>query len=470
MNSFVNAISTQRTVTTNGMQAYQGTGNSCLDLFSSIGAMRGRDITPAFAAAFDENPEVALRIALFARDVRGGAGEREIFRSILLWLEQNKPSDLLRLLHKVPEIGRWDDLLIFKTKGMQTAAFKLYLEALNDGNGLAAKWMPRSGQVANRFRHFMSDTLGVTVTPKALRKALVQATNVVEQKMCAQEWGAIEFGKLPSRASMIYRKAFGRHVPEQYTKYLESLKKGTAKVNASAVYPHELVGRIKNDADSTLVEAMWEALPNYVGSASILPMVDVSGSMAQPVARGSKIQAMDVAVGLGLYLADKNRGSFKGAFLTFSSAPRLQVLKGNIKAKLSSLSNADWGMSTNIEAAFTQILKVAVKGKVPQAEMPGILLVLSDMQFNASTSGMWNDTAYENMKHQYRAAGYEAPKLVFWNLVSHDNKPATASQPGVALVSGFSPAVLKAVLSDKLEAFTPMDVMLEAVMIDRYSI
>ncbi|MEN6623669.1 MAG: DUF2828 domain-containing protein, partial [Smithella sp.] len=75
-------------MTTNGMKARQSSANKNVDFFYSVGASRGKDITPAFTAAFVENRELALRIAQWARDARGGAGERKIFRDILVQLEK----------------------------------------------------------------------------------------------------------------------------------------------------------------------------------------------------------------------------------------------------------------------------------------------------------------------------------------------------------------------------------------------
>src|SRR5690606_2940799 len=127
------------------------------------------------------------------------------------------------------------------------------------------------------------------------------------------------------------------------------------------------------------------ALPNYIGDANILPMVDVSQSMGVSLGSGSTL-AMDVALSLGLYCADKNKGKFNGTSLTFSSNPQLINLQGNIAQKLTQMATSDWKMSTDLEAAFRKILSVAKDSKVPAEEMPELLLIFSDMQFNACVS------------------------------------------------------------------------------------
>jgi hypothetical protein len=470
MNAFVNAIANQEERTTNGMKARKSTANACVDLFYKIGASRGKNITADFTAAMVENTDIALRIAQWARDVRGGAGERQLFRDLLVHLEKRDPDAALALLRKIPEVGRWDDIFVFKTPALKSAAYTMLGDALRAQNGLAAKWTPRKGQVANEVRAFFG------MTPKQYRKSLVAMTKVVETQMCAKDWDNINFSHVPSQAARIYRKAFHRNT-EKFAEYVAALAKGdpTVKVNANAIYPHDVIkgvggyGWDKTQLDH--VVAQWEALPNYVGDASILPLVDVSGSMGCPVGghgSGNSTTCMDVAVGLGLYLADKNKGVFKDTFLTFSSNPELMTLKGNIVQKLDQMKKSDWGMSTDLHKAFNKILEVAVKNSVPQTDMPKILLILSDMQFNACIK--FDHSAMEMIEDKYAKAGYEVPAVVFWNLNSSDNVPVKADKSGTALVSGFSPSIMTAILGAKMEEFSPEGIMLATVMVPRYDL
>mgnify|MGYP003346090127 FL=1 len=229
MNTFVNAVVNQEARTTNGMKARKQTANPAVDLFFKIGASRGKDIVPDFTAAYVQDPNVALRIVAWSRDARGGAGERQIFRDILKHLENTNIKAAIALMAKVPELGRWDDLLVVESTSLKQIAFGMIQEALNADNGLCAKWMPRKGNIAVELREFLG------WSPKFYRKRLVELTKVVEQNMCANTWDEINFSHVPSVASARYKKAFNRHT-EKYAEYVQSLVKGDnpeVKVNAS---------------------------------------------------------------------------------------------------------------------------------------------------------------------------------------------------------------------------------------------
>lgn len=470
MNTFVNAVVNQEARTDNGMKARKSTANACVDLFFKAGASRGKDIVPAFTAAYVEDKHIALRIAAWLRDARGGAGERALFRSILTHLEKTDTDAASALMDKVPELGRWDDLLVVTDPVLKAKAFNMIETALKAGNGLCAKWMPRKGQMANDLR------FAFNWTPKFYRKRLVELTKVVETQMCANDWDNINFSHVPSLASARYKKAFGRHTTK-FAEYVQALVKGDnpeVKVNAGAVYPYDVLKGLafrSMSYDKTALDHItkqWEAMENFVGDANILPLVDVSGSMSCSVGGNSSLQCIDVAVSLGLYLADKNVGKFKDTFLTFSGNPELLHLQGNIVEKVHQMVKSQWNMNTNIVAAFDKILKVAKDGNVPQEEMPGMLLILSDMQFDQCVR--FDASAMESVKRQYAEAGYEVPAIVFWNINSRDNVPVKHNANGVALVSGFSPAIMKSVLSAKMGEFTPEGIMMKTIMNDRYAV
>ena len=424
---FAEAIKNQEARTTNGMKARKSTANACVDLFYNIGASRGKNIIPAFVAAYVENRDLALRIAQWARDVRGGSGEREIFRQILKHLELKHPEDAKALINKVPEIGRFDDLFVFSTPAMKWEAYNLLGNYLRQGNGLAAKWTPRKGNIAREIREMFG------MTPKQYRKTLVGMTNVVETQMCANDWDNINYSHVPSLAHARYKKAFGRH-GTTYAEYVQKLIKGEAgvKINASAVYPYDVLkGAINRYSRSAMskteldaLQAQWDALPNYIGDANVLPMVDSSGSMTCPAGgynSKSGLSCLEVAISLGLYFADKNKGKFADCFLTFSNRPQLVNLKGNINQKIDQMNTGEVA-NTNLHAAFELILKTAKDNKVPQAEMPETLVIFSDMQFDVGVKH--DESAIEMIARKYEAAGYELPKVVFWNLnAAYGNAP-----------------------------------------------
>lgn len=468
MSTFANAVKNQSARTENGMKARANTANALTDLFFKIGAMRGKNVIPAWTAAYVQDANIAGRIALWARDVRGGAGERKIFRDILADLVKTDLDRARALAARVPELGRWDDLFVLIGTPLEQEAFDMIRDALNAGNGLCAKWMPRKGEEAVKLRAHLG------WTPKFYRKRLVELTKVVETQMCAKNWDEINFNHVPSVASARYKKAFARHTPlyKEWAAKLVSTDpkvKAEVKVNAGAVYPYDVIKNIGygySPENENHVIGQWEALPNYVGDASILPLVDVSGSMTSRVGTNTNLSHLDVAVSLGLYLADKNKGKFKDTFLTFSGSPDLVHLKGNVVQKVKQMSTSKWEMNTNLHAAIEKILVVAKMNDVPAEEMPQMLLVLSDMQFDACVR--YDDSAMQMIARKYSEAGYTMPNVVFWNLNARDNAPAKHNEHGVALVSGFSPAIVKSVLSADLSQFTPEGIMMKTIMSERY--
>lgn len=494
MNTFVKAWKSHQetTFTENGGLTYKTSGNANTDLFFMVAALRGQGterLYNLFAKAFGEDSYLATRIMLWSRDVRGGAGERQIFRDLLSWLEDNAPEVLELVIPKVPLLGRWDDLTgskkhVFKTEKFRNLAYDLVDEALRSKNQLAAKWMPRRGIVAEALRSYFG------LTPRQYRKVLVSLTNVVENKMCARDWSSINYEVIPSLAQIRYSAAFKRNDEIRYSEYAKKAKEYAeyvngvmpltasavipekVKINAGAVYPYDVLKPViskygsNSKFDPNTVKAQWLSLPNYVGDANILPIVDVSGSM-ETIIPGTTVTAMDVSVSIGLYLATKNRGDFHNVFMTFSNDPELVTLLGeDIIVQAKQLNHASWGMSTNLEAAFAKVLNLAKKNKIPQADMPQTLLIISDMEFNSAASGK---TAYQDFVKKYSDAGYTAPSIVWWNVMSrHDNVPVSNKQPGTALVSGFSPSIVKNILSG--ENMTPASIMLKTVMNPRYDL
>ena len=467
-NSQMTTVENQNvTLTDNGMVTNPTSLNKCVDLFFSIGSMRGKSkdkVVNLFNEAYNENPLVASKILFWVRDVRSGAGERQTFRDVISFLTTNSPQTVRKNIGLIPEFGRWDDVLVLLGTELEDDMFSLIKTALSNGDGLCAKWMPRKGVVANKLRKLFR------TTPKQYRKMLVGLTNVVESKMCAKDWEKIDYSKLPSLASSRYQKSFNKNDNERYNEYKKCLQDGTAKVNAGAVYPYDIVKSINMGGDTIVSEKQWESLPNWMeGSVErILPVVDVSGSMGDEVGGNPNLSCMDVAVSLGMYISERNEGSFKDAFITFSNNPQLQYLTGSLSERLLQLRRADWGMSTDLEAVFNLILHQAKMNNVPEGNMPTKILILSDMQFNQATR---RDSlgAQSMIEAMYEEAGYTKPNIIYWNLnAKGGNFPVEFDKNGTALVSGFSPSILKSLLGGK--NMTPESIMMDTVNDDRYSV
>ena len=486
MTTFSQAVAASKSAevkrTENGMKAWATSDSKVLDLFGKIGSSRGRDLTPVFSAALAEDENLAVRVLLWARDVRSGAGERQTFRSLLRALETQNPALAGRIMHKVPELGRWDDLFAYRDATNRKNALRMYADALMNGDGLAAKWAPRlasskkattPGKLeklknASELRKFMM------LSPKEYRQIIVGATRVVESLMCAKRWDEINFSHVPSLASARYQKAFGKNAADAYSAYIRELQKPQeerdpkVKINAGAVYPYDVVKSIRK-GNEAVANAQFEALPNYVGDSKIMPMVDVSGSMGTMLAGG--MTAMDIALSLGLYLSSKTSSDFKDMFITFTSSATIQVLKGTLSQKMRQMSGAV-GYDTNLSKAFDSLLQTAKRGNVSPENMPDYILVLSDMQFNDYSIKGTDATALEMARQKYRDAGYKCPSIIFWNLAartSADQSPVKMDDKGVCLVSGFSPAIMASVLGANPEEFTPQAMMLKTIMNDRYS-
>ena len=454
------------TLTENGMVTNPTTLNNCVDLFFSIGAMRGKskeDVVSLFNEAYNENPLIASKLLFWSRDVRSGAGERQIFRDIITHLVTTSPQTVRNNIGLIPEFGRWDDVLVLVGTELEGDMFTLIKESLTNGNQLTAKWMPRKGIVANRLRKLFK------YTPKEYRKMLVNLTNVVETKMCANDWESIDYSKLPSLASSRYQKSFVKNDSERYDEYKKGLVDGTAKVNAGAIYPYDIIKSIHLGGDEVVSQKQWESLPNWMENSDerVLPVVDVSGSMICPAGGNENLSCMDVAISLGMYISERNEGDFKDAFITFSESPQLQYLTGGVTERMGQLRSADWGFSTDLEAVFSLILEQAKLNGIPQDKMPTKIMILSDMQFNQATiSDLGSQSMIESMYNEY---GYKKPDIIYWNLNSRgSNFPVEFNKDGCALVSGFSSSILKPLLAGK--NMTPESIMMDTVNDDRYSV
>jgi len=425
------------TTTTNGAVTNSTSDKECLDLFTRIGNMRYADrlrILEDFNRAYEEDRELATQVLFWARAARVGSGERKTFHTVLREIGKTSPDFISDNARTIADLGYWKDLIEYFHI---PKVISVFAQAIREKDRLACKWAPRKCAV-------LRDELGFT--NREYRKWLKRYSETVEQKMSESNWSDIQYSSVPGSAMRKYSGAFDKQDNQRFVDWKNDK---TSKASVSATYPHEVLAC----DDDSLAEKLWNNLPDLLSESNenILPMIDVSGSMfGQPLA---------VATSLGMYLAERTKGEFRDMFLTFSDHPELVRLEGDsVAERLRNISQADWGMSTNFEVAYQHILDVAVKHNVLSDSMPTMLLVLSDMQFNDSQRGM---THFNHMKEEYEKAGYKLPKIVFWNLDAHMGTPAKCDDDSVAMVSGFSPSIMKAILN--AEEFNPLSIMMEAL-------
>lgn len=503
MNTFLNQMVRDNNITRteNGGVTRKTTESKVLDMFAVGGAYRNRsdaDVILLFKNAFEENRELAMKCLFYLRDVRGGQGERRFFRTAFRWLCDKHPEVAKRNLNNVSEYGRWDDL-IYVAEGTkcQTAAFniikhQLALDVQCKTPSLLAKWLPSqnaSNKDTKRLGHVLANYLHMT--NKEYRKTLSvlrERINVLERLMSANRWDEIEFDKIPSRAGIIYRNAFARRdiLAKRYEAFAKSSE---TKVNAEALYPHDIARRALdygmkradiNTPERLMLQKYWDNLKDFYNGREEngIAVVDVSGSMAGI--------PMEAAVSMGAYIADKAHGPFANHFITFSANPKLVRFEGvDIVDKFNRCVNANWGMNTNVAAVFDMLLNTAKKKHVKVEDMPTRIYIFSDMEFDkcmtfdsnyhdewgwglrackhpSSTQEVNSDL--EKIKRKWRAAGYQMPSVIFWNLNARNNRiPAIGD--GFSYVSGFSPSMIDSILSGK----DGYDLMLDKLMSKRYA-
>jgi len=470
-------------MTENGAIGYSTTGKKLLDMNFNVASYRKTNsisIENDFDVARDENEVLAIMWMFFVRDVRGGLGERRLFRVLFHHLIAVNPEAAAKLLTLIAEYGRWDDLIITTADtSLWTSAVEIIKNQLTlDQEGcragkpisLLAKWMPSertSSQKTRRLSRKLADALGMDI--KVYNRTLSQLRNylkIVESKMSAKEWSEIDYAAVPSKANLIYNNAFLRNDEERRRAYLGALSKGEAKINASTLFPHDIVHKYTNggywrfgnrvSVNDTL-EALWEALPVSKGLENVMVVVDGSGSMTTTIDSKSGVTALEVSNALGIYCSQFCSGEYKDKFITFSSRPQFVDLstKKSLHAKLACAYQHDDCSNTNLEKVFDMVLQTAIQSGATQDELPNSILVISDMEFDSATRGYSiNKTLMGNIIGRFERSGYKMPRLVFWNVNSRTKTiPIKENDLGVTLVSGFSVGIMQMIQSGQTDPY-----------------
>jgi len=471
-----------RTYTENDAVTHITTGSDCLDLFATIGALRSEadvEIVARFDRAWSENPELAVKALFFARDIRGGLGERRVFRTILRHMAEDMPSCVKKNLWAVSEFGRWDDLLVLLDSALRhdvITYIKTQLEADNkaiesDGAvSLLGKWLP-SVNAHNadtvRYGRMTAKALGMTEAEYRHTLSKLRARIAIIENSLREKDYTFNYEKQPSKAMMKYRKAFLRNDGERYKDFLSHVARGEAKLHTGTVYPYDVIRPILSDSMSederNSVNITWNALEDFTNGENALAVIDGSGSM---YGYGNPKPA-EVALSLGVYFAERSKGAFNNHFITFSGKPRLVEIKGaDIFEKTKYCMSFNEVANTNIKAVFDLILSTAVKHKLPLSDLPATLYIISDMEFDSCAENA-DITNFEFAKTAFDARGYKLPTVVFWNVQSrNEQQPVALNEQGVVLVSGASPRVFSMIQSGNL---SPMAFMLDTLNAERYT-
>ena len=311
MNAIQNTINEEKSVTENGAIGYRTTGKELLDLnfaVASLRSMSDEEVAQRFKKAFCEDNILAMKWLFFARDVRQGLGERRLFRVVLADLVKSNPEMVIPVINLIPEYGRYDDLwcLLDDERAFESVR-DFVLKQLNEDLvnlyndkpiSLLAKWLPSINASSAKTKEYgkkickalsMSDR-NYRIMLSKLRKYL----DVVEVKMSEKNWSGIKYEAVPSRANLIYNDAFLRNDEERRRKFLGKLEKGETKINASTLFPHDIVHKYLNGRGSsyammnkdTTIEALWKALPNTVkGCGNTIVVADGSGSITLKLVR-----------------------------------------------------------------------------------------------------------------------------------------------------------------------------------------
>lgn len=296
---------------------------------------------------------------------------------------------------------------------------------------------------------------------------------ITERYLTNKQVEKIRYEAVPAKAMLTYRDAFHRRDEKRFDAYVEAAACGDAKIHCDTLFPYEILRpyfgsgyRMDAPKQEGVLDALWDNLPMEIGSQNAIAVVDTSGSMywKRP---GTPMPAL-ISQALGIYFAERCQGVFHNHMITFESQPHLMELHGrNLSEKLRYVQSFPWGCSTNLEAVFDLILTTAVHSNARQEEMPAVLYIISDMEFNCAVRDP-DKTVYENAREKFEAFGYQMPAVVFQNVNSWQMQaPVTANTRGAALVSGAGTSSMKEKFDGNV---TPLDHMLKVLNSPRYEV
>jgi hypothetical protein len=535
--AFVQAMNSPDTtkVGINGADVYteEGVGDYRVSLFSMLN--RGLEqtyIQDSVNKIYKRNKSDEMRdlfvMAFQTRDVRGGKGERRLFKALMSSLYEHDKETTRQMIKLIPEYGCWRDVweLLNVIPELETEIFRITREFFKDDlvkcysdqknkMSLLAKWLPRenSGTFPGMARKLANSIYSVEDSE---RKRLVKyrkdtsmmnkALKTVEINMCGASWSQIKPEAVPGRCLKIHNKAFlneplknhtGIRFPDNedrmecrkhFQEFVEQLAKGKTKAHgANVVMPHELVSKALSCHASPnelgINQGQWVSIRDETlklgGLGKCVPMCDFSGSM-------NGLPKL-ISLALGVLVSEINHNSFKDHILTFDAEPQWHSFAGkdSLKDKLDSIKDSlGQGLNTDFYKACMRIIEKMKESKVPVGEEPEDLIVFTDMGFDAASRvrGSSKNTEWETQLtticRAFKEAGEEVwgegngwkpPRIVIWNLsAQYKDFHAKADQEGVVQLSGWSPSMLKALQKGGIQVTTPYQGMRAILDDERY--
>ena len=468
------------TYTENGAVTNRSSDSAVLDMFSRIGAMRNeseKDIVDCFVKAYAEDPDLAMKVLFYARDVRGGLGERRVFRAIIRWIAQNEQRTFRKILALIPEYGRFDDMItaldtVCGDDVVSYISVKLSedIRKLTAGENvsLLAKWLPSVNASASgtvKDAKLLAKRLGMdSAEYRRTLSALRERIRIIENDLRRKDY-SFDYEKQPSGALFKYRKAFLRNDDDRYSDFMTRVRNSGAKLSTTSVMPYDIVGRVINAKcgfgrgaelsleERDMLDIYWSSLEDFTDGENAIAVIDGSGSM---YGYGTP-KPISIALSLGIYFAERSKGAFRDHFITFSENPQLVKIKGrDIADRVMYESRYCEVANTDVEKVFELLLRAAIKNGVMQNEIPTCIYIISDMEFDHCVLSS-EETVFRSAKRRFAEHGYELPKIVFWNVQSRNqNIPVTMEDNGVIMVSGCTPRIFRMVASGESDPYSFM--------------
>ena len=466
--------------TENGDRAYKTSGSYCLDYFSLIGGMRFNytNALNNFMKAYKEDPILAIKILFFARDIRGGLGERNIFRFTFNALCNLAPNVAKQVLAYIPTYGRYDDLFSAYSTPVRKEVVKMIKEQLNEdiqnkkdnkGISLLAKWMPSINTSSSETRVLakkLASSLGMSNEEYRKTLSMLRKDFIIENNLREKDY-SFDYESVPGGAMFKYRGAFFKHDEERYSAFLDAVNSGEKKINSSTIFPYEVIRKFENGdvntkKDANALDTIWNSFSREGIDSKTIVVRDGSGSMYDC----EKVSANSVATSLALLFAERLEGEFKNKFITFSSHPKLVEVEGKtIKEKYNFISQFDDYSNTNIEKVYKLILNVYSNPNFKKEDALDRIVIISDMEFDCIEEDNEIST-YEFFKKEFEKLGFKLPEVVFWNVRARSTHlPVTMNEANVKLVSGASSSIIDMVA--KNDSTTPYEMMLKCL--EKYS-